>query len=387
MRVEVIDSLEGVDAAEWNGLVGEDDPFIEHGFLLALEQSGCVGPGTGWLPCHLVARDGGRLAGAMPLYLKEHSFGEFVFDWGWAEAARAAGVPYYPKLVAAVPFTPVAGRRLLAPPGRRGVADRLLDAAQDLAGATGASSLHLLFLTEAEQRLAARRPGFHRRLGYQFHWVNEGYRSYEHYLSSLRSSARKALRRERRRAAAGLELVTLEGPQLDQRQWDALYRFYLDTNNRKWGPAYLDRRFFEIVRRRMAHRVVATLALRGGRPVAGALSFHKGRHLFGRYWGTTVQQDSLHFELCYHRPIELAIARGWTRFEAGAQGMHKLKRGLLPSPTHSVHWLRHAGLSAAVAAFLEREARAVRREIALLGMHGPFRRDGEPPLAGSAGGG
>jgi predicted N-acyltransferase len=360
MRVEVAESLAGVAAAEWDAMVGRDDPFTEHAFLVALERSGCVGAQAGWLPCHLLARDGARLVGAMPLYLKDNSFGEFIFDWAWAEAAAGTGLDYYPKLVSAVPFTPVTGRRLLVAPGAdtSAVSGALLEGAMGLADAADASSLHVLFITEEERgTLTGSHPDLLPRLSYQFHWANRGYRDFEGFISAFRAPERKKVRRERRRASAsGLELVTLRGEELEDRHWQALHRFYRSTNARKWGPAYLTEGFFDEVRRHLAHRVVVTMALTAaGEPVAGTLCFQKGHHLHGRYWGCLERHDSLHFELCYHRPVELCIENGWTRFEAGAQGLHKLKRGLMPAFTHSVHWLRHPGLRRAVASFLSRD--------------------------------
>lgn len=378
--MDLVHSLQRVDPAEWDGLVHEDDPFTTHAFLWALEQSGCVGPGTGWQPCHLLARDeDGALRAAMPLYLKGDSFGEYVFDWSWAEAAVSAGIPYYPKLVSAVPFTPVTGRRLLlAPRQDPGLRDLLLQAAQQLAVSLGASSIHWLFPTREEHDLLVRQPGCMSRLDYQFHWTNPGYTSFEHYVAALRAPARKNLRHERERAAAsGLELVTLCGEAISDAQFQALYRFYRDTTSRKWGRAYLNREFFQLLRQNLGPRLVATLALDGDRPVAGALNVQRGQVLYGRYWGSLVRQDSLHFELCYHRPIELCIDRGFSRFEAGAQGSHKLKRGLVPAATHSVHWVRHPALARAVEQFLQQERVAVQREMEAVALHGPFRRDAQ----------
>lgn len=381
MEVSVLQHIGDVDPVAWEFLVDDDNPFVEHIFLLALERSGSVGHGTGWWPCHLVARDaGGRLLGAMPLYLKEHSYGEYVFDWSWAEAALSAGIPYYPKLVGAVPFTPVTGPRLLVHPAAdpADVKRALLAGAADLACERGLSSVHVLFLPQKDINSAQTEEGWIHRAGYQFHWENRGYADFEAYLATFRSAARKNARRERRRAAAsGLTLLTLRGEELSGEQWRALYRFYRDTSHRKWGRPYLNRPFFDEVRRSLAHRVVATLAQdpASHRPVAGALMFHKGRNLYGRYWGTLVDQEHLHFELCYYRPIDLCIQQGWTRFEAGAQGVHKLKRGLLPSPTYSLHRIHEPSLARAVRRFCAHEAHFVQREMATLAAHTPFRRD------------
>ncbi len=377
LTVDILEGMDRVEAAEWDALTGEHDPFVEHAFLHTLEAAGCVGAEAGWIPCHVVVRDQGALVGAMPLYLKDNSFGEYIFDWAWAEAAEAGGLRYYPKLVSAVPFTPVAGRRLLVRPGANEseVRDAMLAGAMNLADAVGARSLHILFCSQAELP-ACQLAGLMPRLSYQFHWTNHGWSDFDAYLAALRSQPRKKIRRERRRAAAaGLELATRSGEALEAQTWEALHGFYIETASRKWGRPYLNAEFFRLAHRTLSHRAVVTLACRGDALVAGALSFCKGQQLYGRYWGCTEDAHSLHFELCYHRPIELCLDRGWRRFEAGAQGLHKLKRGLLPAATHSAHWIRHHELSRSVEQFLERERRAVTYEMEQLLSHGPFRRD------------
>ncbi len=382
VTVDVVTNLDAVDPDCWDALTGDHDPFVEHRFLSLLEQTGCVGGATGWLPCHVIARRGGRLVGAVPLYLKEHSFGEYIFDWGWAEAAAASGLDYYPKLVSAVPFTPATGRRLLLAPELPAaeattVRGALIGGVEALARQTDASSIHWLFVTEQEQAQLADEHGLIPRLTHQYHWLNRGYRDFDDYLARFRATARKNVRRERRLAAShGLTLQTLRGPELDRSGWRGLYRFYRDTSARKWGQAYLNRDFFEGVRERLADRVVSTLARAvDGEPVAGTLGFVKGTRLYGRYWGTMARDlAGLHFELCYHRPIELCIEQGWTRFEAGAQGSHKIKRGLMPAPTYSAHWLRHPGLARAVNQAVARESRLLRRELEAAPGHGPFKR-------------
>ncbi len=328
---------------------------------------------------HLVHRDpDGALTGAMPLYLKDDSHGEFIFDFGWAEAAHAADIPYFPKLTSAVPFTPVPGRRLLLAPGDAGAraGALLLAGARDLADELGAHSLHILYCSEEEQALAAREVRAAPRLTHEFAWYNQGYADFNDYLATFRSRTRKDARKERRRAAdLGYRLRTLTGGELTDRHWDALYTFYMDTGARKWGSPYLNHRWFQEVRQSLSHRVVATLAEDGEEPVAGALFFQRGDALFGRYWGATVREPFLHLELCLHRPLEFCIERGWRRYEAGAQGIHKLRRGLLPIPTYSAHWLRHPGLASAVEQSLMRERPAVEQEMKVLAHHGPFRRD------------
>lgn len=375
VQVTVEASVGAVAPADWDALVPGDDPFLEHAFLSGLEETGCVGEGTGWTPRPLVARRDGRVVGAVPLYEKDHSFGEFIFDWGWARAAAQAGLAYYPKLVAAVPFTPVTGRRLLG--DEAGVARALEAGLGEAAGALRAHSVHVLFCTGDEKaRLSA--TGFTPRLTDQLHWHNDaGWATFDDYLGAMRHSARKQVRRERRIARShGLELELVPGPELDGAGWDALYRLYRDTVARKGGMAYLNRAFFEHLRSRLGHRVQVAVARRGSRVVAASLLFHKGEVLYGRYWGSFEPLDALHFELCYYLPIEWALEHGVTRFEAGAQGEHKLARGLLPAPIHSAHRLLHPGLAAAVAESLEWEREAVEDEMRLLAEHGPFRRDG-----------
>ena len=378
MRVAVIQGIESVSAAQWDRLIAPHDTFTEHAFLLALERTGCVGAQAGWLPCHVVAYDdANRLCGAVPLYLKDNSFGEYIFDWGWAEAAEAAGLRYYPKLVAAVPFTPVTGRRMLMAGTELEplIVEALISGVKEVAERTEASSIHWLFVTAEEQRVLSERFAYLSRLSQQFHWHNDGYTSFEDYCGAFRSSVRKQVRRERNQARrSGLRFLTVCGEQIDQRQWQALYEFYVDTTSRKWGRAYLTAEFFREMPRTFGQRALATLALEGDRPVAGTLNFQRGGRLYGRYWGCLREHDALHFELCYYRLIEYCIDHGFQHFEAGAQGLHKLRRGLMPTLTYSAHWFRHAGLHHAVQRFVEAESGAVKQEIAMLNQHGPFRR-------------
>lgn len=377
MRTQVADSLDRVDASAWDRLAGEDDPFIEHAFLHGLEQTGCVGHvDSGWLPRHVLVWEGDLLVGAMPLYKKLDSLGEYIFDWGWAHAASRAGIPYYPKLVSAVPFTPATGSRLLIAPHRsvEPIAAALIRGALDLADAESASSLHLLFLPEAELDLAVAH-GLMPRASYQFKWRRpDGWTHFGDYLDAMRASARKQVRRERRQAAScGLTLRMVTGEELGEDDWEALYTFYRMTAARKGAIPYLTADFFQTMGARLGHRVVAAFADDGRKAVAAALCFAKGRHLYGRYWGANQALTALHFELCYYQPIEWALTRNATLFEAGAQGSHKLKRGLLPELCHSAHWVRHPGLAEAVAAFLPQEALAVREEIHWQQQHSPFK--------------
>ena len=379
MQTELVTSISKVDPAAWDQLAGADDPFVEHAFLSALEQSGSVGPGSGWLPQHMLLRANGALLGALPVYLEEHSYGEYVFDFGWANAAMRAGIRYYPKLVSMVPFTPATGRRFLIAPGadEQAVVSGLLDGVLDARQALRASSVHIHFMSPHEAQLVARDGRFSPRLSSQFHWNNRGFSSFDDHLATFRSAVRKEVRKERRRVAeAGIEVSVVEGEALSEREWGALRRFYFDTCEKHGSGPYLNADFFEAIARSHARRVVAVLARDKGEIVAGTLNFEKGAHLYGRYWGCTRDYDSLHFELCYHSLIERAITRGQQRFEAGAQGIHKLRRGLLPVAIHNACYVADTRLSEAVRDFLQREEASVRFELAQLTHHGPEHRDG-----------
>jgi hypothetical protein len=336
-----------------------------------------VGGDTGWSPCHVTLWDEGRLVGALPLYAKEHSYGEYIFDWAWADAAMRLGVSYYPKLVSMVPMTPATGRRLLVHPdvdAKRVIAG-LVEAALAVAREIGASSLHLNFLSKEERDALVEHSALMARLTQQFHFENDRYASFDDFLSRLRSPSRKQIKKERRRVAeSGLTIRVKTGDELDDDDYRALHHFYRDTCNRKGSFPYLTRRFFALLPERLPHRVVAALAYDGNRPVAGTLNFEKGAHLYGRYWGAEAEFDMLHFELCYYQLIDRVIEREMTRFEAGAQGMHKLKRGLMPVSIHSVHWVDNPILAEAVGDYLPREARATLMHLEELAEHGPFKR-------------
>jgi uncharacterized protein len=379
-RVRVVESLAEVPAAAWDACAGGDNPFLSHAFLEALEASGSATAETGWLPQHALVEDAeGSLLAAAPLYLKSHSQGEYVFDHGWAQAYERAGGSYYPKLQAAVPFTPVTGPRLLvrpdAPPD---TAETLVAALVEIARAHKVSSLHVTFPTADEwERLGA--AGFLRRSGQQYHWENRDYASFEAFLAALNSRKRKQIRRERRDAlAGGLEVETLTGTDLEPRHWDAFYRFYRATTDHRWGGAYLTRGFFDLLHERLADRVVLMMARQGKRYVAGALNLLGRDTLYGRNWGTIGDFPFLHFEVCYYRAIDFAIERGLARVEAGAQGTHKIQRGYLPTPTYSAHWVRDRGFARAIEHFLVREREAVAAEIEELTQElSPFRCEGE----------
>jgi predicted N-acyltransferase len=378
LGVSLVPKIEAIDARDWDALVGADDPFIEHAFLSALERSRSVGGESGWMPLHVAVRDGARLVGALPLYIKLHGYGEYIFDWRWAAAAERAGIPYYPKLVSMVPFTPATGKRVLwaddVDPGA--VMRALVQGAFAARDELGASSVHWLFLNDEERALLADNAAVLPRESLQFHWTNDGYASFDDYLSRFRSSLRKQVRRERKQATSGgVEVRVVGGPELTRAEWSALFGFYIDTCHKRGSGPYLTRAFFDLIKETHAERVVAVLAYRAGTPIAGTFNFERGGNLYGRYWGCSEELPSLHFECCYYQLIEHAIARGLRRFEAGAQGTHKLRRGLMPALIHSAHVIQHPGLRQAVAADLGRERSAVRAEIAELSMHGPFKRD------------
>lgn len=363
------------DACACPGGARPEDPFTTFRFLSALERSGSVGPGTGWQPQHLLARQGSSVIACAPLYLKGHSQGEYIFDHNWAHAYERAGGRYYPKLQIAVPFTPVSGRRLLTRPGCEAAGRAaLLQGAVDLAGRNRLSSLHVTFCT-ADEVAAGVAMGLLPRRSQQYHWVNRGYRSFDDFLSDLASRKRKAIRRERARATGfGGEIVTLTGAQIRPEHWAAMWAFYQDTGARKWGTPYLTRAFFDHAHESLRDDILLVLALRDGRPVAGAMNFIGASALYGRYWGCIEDHPCLHFELCYYRAIEFAIEHGLQRVEAGAQGEHKLARGYLPVVTHSLHWLQDPGFAEAVGRYLEAERAAVSEEIEILTGYGPFRR-------------
>lgn len=377
MVLRRVGEIARVPASEWDACAGDEDPFVSHAFLRALEESGSATPDAGWVPCHLVLQTGeGRIVGGAPLYAKTHSFGEYVFDWGWAEAWERVGGRYYPKLQCAVPFTPVPGPRLLVRPEARGSgAEALLARGMvQLVEEAGWSSAHVTFCSAREAELLAGQ-GWLPRLGEQYHWHNPGYADFEAFLATLSSRKRKTIRKEREGAAAlGLSIRTLTGDDIKARHWDAFYRFYLDTVERKFAQAYLTREFFLRLGADLGDRVVLVVAEDGPRMVAGALNLLGADALFGRNWGAEVDAPFLHFEMCYYRALDFAIAHGLARVEAGAQGAHKISRGYLPVPTYSAHWIREAPLRNAVAGFLERERVLMAAEIAEGRRLGPYRR-------------
>ncbi len=363
---EIAPSVGSVGADDWDSL-HVADPFVSHAFLSALEESGSVGPGTGWSPAPIQVREDGRLVAAAPAYLKSHSQGEYVFDHGWAEAWQNAGGQYYPKLLVAVPFTPVPGPRLL---GHR--PQELLAAIEAVAVQNALSSAHVNFIEEREvSEFEAR--GWLIREGIQYHWFNRGYASFDDFLAALSSRKRKTIRRERAAACKGLEIATRRGAEIGAAEWDAMWAFYQDTGARKWGRPYLTRAFFEQIAETMADRLLLFLARREGAPIAGALNVIGCDSLYGRYWGCVEDVPFLHFELSYYRAIEWAIDHGLGSVQAGAQGEHKIARGYEPVITRSAHFIPNPSFRSAIADFLERERAAVRSELEWLASALPYR--------------
>ncbi|WP_188762713.1 GNAT family N-acetyltransferase [Sandarakinorhabdus glacialis] len=373
IRARILSAAADISTADWNACAGADNPFVSHEFFHALEASGSACARTGWQPAHIVVDDAaGTPIGILPAYLKSHSQGEYVFDHGWAEAWERAGGEYYPKLQCAVPFTPATGPRLLL--RDPAAAPALLAAAQALAVQNKLSSVHATFITP-EQQPAFEAQGWLMRIGEQFHWSNDGYATFADFLAALSSRKRKAIRKEREGAlASGVEIVHITGAELTEAHWDAFWEFYQDTGMRKWGRPYLTRAFFSLLGETMPDRVLLMLALRDGRPVAGALNLIGGDCLYGRYWGSTEDIPFLHFELCYYQAIDWAIAHGLARVEAGAQGSHKLARGYRPVATVSAHFIPNSSFRSAVADFVAREGEMVEADIEALDMATPFRK-------------
>ena len=377
--ITVHSSMAEIAAAEWDALAGTGNPFVRHAFLNALEQSGSAVAETGWHPRHLVARRAdGTVVAAAPLYLKSHSFGEYVFDWGWADAWQRAGGRYYPKLQCAIPFTPVTGPRLLIRPGEdAGEMRRLLATAMvRLAGRLDASSVHVTFPGRDEWETLAG-AGFLKRLGSQYHWRNDGYDSFDDFLGALSSRKRKAIRKERDAVARqDLTITTLVGSDIKPHHWDVFHRFHQSVVDRKWGKAYLKREFFECLSAsELGEKAVLVWAEQDGRPLGAAFNMLGGDTLFGRTWGAGPHVEFLHFEACYYRAIDFAISHRLARVEAGAQGEHKVSRGYLPTPTYSAHWIADPGFRAAVAHFLDHERPLIEEDMADQLADGPFRKD------------
>lgn len=380
-QVRIINTLEDVSAEKWNGLLAGKplNPFLRHEFLLCLEKSGSATAETGWLGQHLLLEmDTGELLGAVPCYLKNHSQGEYVFDYGWAEAFMRAGGEYYPKLQCSVPFTPATGPRFLVPECANAEAriSALIQALKQLCERMEVSSVHITFM-EADAWEMAKDAEYLQRTDQQFHWVNHDYESFDDFLASLSSRKRKNIKKERRVALKenGIEIDLLKGDEISERTWDRFFAFYMDTGERKWGTPYLTREFFSMIGKAMPNETLLMMAKRDGEYIAGALNFIGDECLYGRHWGCLEDHPCLHFEVCYYQAIDYAIAHKLKRVEAGAQGAHKLARGYVPVTTRSAHWITHAGLRNAVADYLVHERREVDRHNEMLAEHAPFKKD------------
>jgi uncharacterized protein len=377
VSVNIVERISQLSADDWDACAGDENPFVSYAFLSALEDSGSATAETGWQPHHLaIGVEDGRLLGAVPMYLKNHSQGEYVFDWGWADAYERAGGRYYPKLQVAAPFSPVTGPRLLARPDddAESVRATLIAGMIETVKQYKLSSVNVTFPHEADAgRLEA--AGFLIRYGHQFHWRNEGYESFDDFLANLSSRKRKNIRKERKAIADfGVRFDTLVGDDIKAHHWDEFHEFYVSTYDRKWGYPYLTREFFDLLNDRMADRVALIRAEEDGVAIGGALNLIGSEALFGRNWGCNSRLKFLHFEACYYRAIDLAIERKLDRVEAGSQGPHKIQRGYLPVQTYSAHWIRDEGFRNAVADFLDREKQAEAGEVEYLGELSPFRR-------------
>jgi predicted N-acyltransferase len=378
VHTHIVRDITSIPADEWNRVAGTGHPFTRHEFLAALERHDCVGERHGWLPVHITVRDdSGRLCGMVPLYEKDNSYGEFVFDWAWADAWHRNGVNYYPKLVSSIPFTPVTGHRLLVDPqaDRPAVTQQLIEAALSLTRESGASTLHWLFTNEQDtDRLLDF--GLLRRTSCHFHWHNDRYRSFDDFLTALSSRKRKKIRRERRRVLeAGIEMRCLHGHEMTDAEWDTMFGFYRSTFDRKWGIPTLTLDFFREISRTMGEQLLLVFAMKSGAAVAGAIMLRGANALYGRHWGCTRRVDGLHFEACYYQGIEFAIARGLASFEPGAQGEHKVARGFVPTLTCSSHWLADPRFRDPVAAYVAQEREAVADYMGELESALPYREE------------
>ncbi|MET0065179.1 MAG: GNAT family N-acetyltransferase [Candidatus Thiodiazotropha sp.] len=375
MQIDFHTSIDAIDAPEWNCLVSDDNPFLRHEFLAALEHHGCVGERFGWLPTHLSVRQSGRLIGVSPLYFKHNSYGEFVFDHAWADAYRQNGLAYFPKLVSAIPYTPATGSRLLIAPDvdAQAVREQMIASVRALTSRSGASSLHWLFppLEEAEAFTSA---GLSERLGVQFHWHNPGYADFEQFLAELTTKRRKNIRQERRKVKdAGLRLRRIPGNEVTPEEWRLFERFYRKTFEERYSLPTLNLGFFQEIGQTLGRQVVLVLAYEGAHCIAGALLYRSRDVLYGRHWGGISHHDSLHFEACYYQGIEYAIAEGLRVFEPGAQGEHKIWRGFLPTLTRSYHWIEHPGFRQGIDNFLSQETPAVLDYYRTLHSSNPFK--------------
>jgi predicted N-acyltransferase len=368
----IADDIAGLPVDQWDNCAGTANPFISHGFLSAMEESGSIGPGTGWKSLPIIIEDDtGKIVGCAPSYLKSHSQGEYIFDQQWAHAFENAGGQYYPKIQIASPFSPVPGPRLLL--RDKAMAVPLLRAAEQLAQNNQISSVHATFI-DADQLDYFREAGWMIRADSQFHWSNDGYSSFDDFLAALSSRKRKAIRKERMKAVESVEIMHLTGDEILPEHWDYFWEFYQDTGARKWGQPYLTRSAFDLMQQKMGDKLLLILGIQDNIPVAGALNIIGENTLYGRYWGCSRDIPFLHFEICYYQAIDAAIARGLKTVEAGAQGSHKLARGYQPVPTWSAHYIVDPGFRQAIADYLDRERRAVAADIEFLATIGPFKK-------------
>ncbi len=378
MKLAILNGIDDITADQWNAVSGTGNPFLRHEFLAALERNDCVGEQHGWIPHHLAAFDDkGSLVGAVPMYLKDNSYGEFVFDGSWAEAYQRAGLSYYPKSVVAIPYTPTPGPRILVHPGacRKTVSTQLVELARSWSQHESLSSLHWLFTDETDTGLLAGQ-GFLLRLGCQFHWENRGYRDFDDYLSTFNARKRKKVRRERRYVQEqDIQLITVHGHEATERQLHTMYEFYRITFEKKWGYPTLTPAFFHEIAQTMGDQLVFFIAEQHRKTVAGAICFRGDDTLYGRHWGCYEDYHSLHFETCYYQGIEYCIRHGLALFQPGAQGEHKISRGFLPTPTWSAHWIANTEFRELIARFLDHETQAMREYMTELGRRSPFRED------------
>ena len=373
---QICRSITEVEKREYDSIQPDNNPFFEFDFLFALEKSGCVGPGTGWEPRHLLLREGKELVGAVTFYVKTDSYGEYIFDWEWARAYRDAGLSYYPKAVVGIPFTPATGPRIIVRADYdyktcgRALAEKLVE----ICSLKSLSSVHFLFVTAEEQELLCD-CGFLSRLTHQYHWHNSGYLCFDDFLGDLRSGRRKQIKKEKRRLRElGIEVEVFEREQIRREHIDSIWEFYVDTSSRKWGSPYLNREFFDLVFETCREKTVLVIARAGGRPVGGTINFRKGDKLYGRYWGCNVEVPYLHFECCYYKPIEFAINNGINLFEAGAQGEHKFLRGFEAVPVYSSHLFFNPGAQRSIDNFLRGERPYTRSLISEYNRHSPLKR-------------
>ena len=385
MNITIIGAIKETTPDEWNALAGNDNPFLRFEFLSALETHNCVGERYGWIPQHITVRDDdSNLIGAVPLYIKDNSYGEFVFDWGWADAYHRSGIEYYPKLVCSIPYTPASGPRLLIDTSvdYTKVADTLISAALSHATNLNVSSLHWLFTTEKDSQQLSKH-GLMKRLGCQFHWNNNKYESFDHFLQTLTHGKRKNIKQERRRVKeSNVEIEILDGHQASESHWATFHRYYESTFMKLGGYATLSQSFFQEVGQTMPNNIMLVMAKHEGDYIASALSFRGSNTLYGRHWGCEKEINSLHFEACYYQGIEYCIEHGLKRFEPGAQGEHKISRGFLPTPTYSMHWIADPIFKKAIQEFLDHETVGMNNYINQLQLHSPFKRTIKNPSAG-----